>query len=82
MKQKHKETIREIVETGGRFLNSSMPLGEPPQNMSKEELRAKYFRPEFWDTPDLHKMSVSELRYKLAELKKICEAAGLSEISR
>ena len=81
MKQKHKETIKEIVETGGWFLTSSIPLGEPPQNMSKEELREKYFRPEFWDTPDLHKMSVSELKHKLAELNKIREAAGLGEIS-
>ena len=81
MKRKHKETIKEIIETGGLCLDTYIPLGEPNQNMSKEELREKYFRPEFWDTPELHQMSVPQLKYELAKLEKIFEAAGLGEIS-
>jgi len=77
MKQKHKETIKEIVETAGWFLNSSMPLGEPPQNMSKEELREKYFRPEYFAS-DLHDKTVPELKQILANLKKLSNKEPIS----
>lgn len=46
----------------------SLPLGNIPQNLSREELKEKYIRPEFFITPDLYQMSTAQLK---AELKKL-----------
>jgi hypothetical protein len=81
-RQKKKDEIIELIQTNGENLDFFYsPFGEIPENLTKEQLRERYFKPEYWDTLELHQMSVSELKHKLSELNKIREAAGLGEIS-
>jgi hypothetical protein len=69
-KNKKVEQIKEIVISNGLCLDISRPIGEIPQNLSKIELREKYFRPEFFAL-DLRDKTIPELKTILANLKKL-----------
>ena len=60
--------IRELIISDGKTLDSF--VREIPSNLTKEEMRERLFRPEFFEA-DLYDKSVPELKQILADLKKL-----------
>jgi hypothetical protein len=78
MRQKLKAEIVELIISNGENLDIFFrPFGAIPENLTKEQLRERYFKPEYF-AADLHGKSVLELKQILANLKMLSNNEPLS----
>ena len=70
--------IKELIISDGKTLDSFV-RSEIPENLTPEEIREKYFKPEYFEA-DLYDKSVPELKQILADLKKLSNNEPISRI--